>query len=89
MVKHVCRNGFVGEGAKGACFIDIEPGETENLVRLKVGWSCVIVHDKEIPVSWLSEVIAIASGHAGGITGFLAQHNCGGGYALEVDPPSP
>lgn len=86
MPKHVCRNSYAGEGARGGCFIEIEPGENEGLALLRAGWSCVIVHDKEIPITWLSEIIAIATGHKGGIAGFLAEHNYGGGYALECDP---
>lgn len=88
MAKHVCPNRFVGEGANGACFFEIETEGKEGIANLHVGWSCVIVHNKEIPISWLSEIIAIATGHVGGIPGFLAQHGCGqeGGYALQVDP---
>lgn len=86
MAKHQCPNRFGQEGAKGACFVEIEQGEKEGIANLKVGWSCVIVHNKEIPVSWLSEIIAVATGHAGGIAGFLAEHNCGGGYALKNNP---
>jgi hypothetical protein len=87
MAKHVCPNRFSGEDARGGCFFEIEPGEVEGMALLRAGWSCVIVHDAEIPVSWLSEVIAIATGHKDGVAGFLAEHNYGGGYALAVDPP--
>lgn len=86
MAKHICQNRFSGEGARGGCFIEIGPGEKEGSARLTAGWSCVIVHDKDIPVTWLSEIIAVATGHKGGISGFLAEHNYGGGYALECDP---
>jgi hypothetical protein len=87
MPKHQCANRFQGEGAKGACLVEIEPGASEGMAHLVVGWSCVYVHQQDIPISWLSEIIAIASGHQGGISGFLAEHKCGGGYALVVDPP--
>jgi hypothetical protein len=86
MAKHVCPNRYGGEGARGGCFFEIEPGEKPETAQMRVGWSCVIVHDKEIPVTWLAEVIAIATGHPGGIGGFLAEHNYGGGYALQCDP---
>lgn len=83
---HVCPNRFAAEGAKGGCFVEIDASEHEAMARLEVGWSCVIVHDGEIPVTWLSEVIAIATAHEGGIAGFLKHHNYGGGYALQCDP---
>lgn len=84
--KHVCPNSFHGEGARGGCFVEIEAGDTEGVATLRAGWSCVIVHDNEIPVTWLAEVIAIATGHKDGIAGFLRDHNYGGGYALQCDP---
>lgn len=86
MAKHKCPNRFAGEGAKGGCYFEIEPGEAPDTVTLRVGWSCVVVHEKDIPVTWLSEVIAIATGHSGGVAGFLREHNYAGGYALAVDP---
>ncbi len=86
MAKHQCPNRFHGEGAKGGCFFEIEFSGTEGIALLDVGWSCVIVHSKEIPVTWLSEIIAIATSHKDGISGFLAEHNYGGGYALVCDP---
>lgn len=55
---------------------------------VKAGWSCVIVCDQEIPISWLSEIIAIATHHEGGIAGFLKTQQYGGdSYALMCDPP--
>lgn len=87
MAKHVCRNAYYGDGAKGGCFLEIQPSEREGFAVLDAGWSCVIVHRGEIPVSWLSEIIAIATGHKGGIAGFLAEQRYGGdSYALMVDP---
>jgi len=86
MAKHVCPNRYAGDGARGACYFEVEAGEKEGFARLGVGWSCVVVHDNEIPVTWLSEVIAIATGHPGGIAQFLTDHNYGGGYALMCDP---
>lgn len=86
MAKHVCPNQYAGEGARGGCYFEISPSAREGVAFLDVGWSCVRVHDGEIPVSWLSEVIAIATGHPGGIEKFLADHNYGGGYALMCDP---
>lgn len=87
MARHVCLNRFAGEGARGGCYLEIESSDREGVAQLDVGWSCVGVHRGEIPVSWLSEIIAIATGHKGGIAGFLAEHNYGGGYALMCDPP--
>ncbi len=87
MAKHVCRNAFNGDGAKGACFVEIEATEAEGIAFLKVGHSCTIPFSGTIPVTWLSEVIAIAAHHEGGIAGFLAANeHLGGGYALECDP---
>ncbi len=85
---HVCPNRFAGDGAKGGCYFEIQPAETEGRAQLNVGWSCVVVHNKEIPVSWLSELVAIATAHEGGIAGFLKQHSYGGeeSYALMCDP---
>ena len=85
MAKHQCANKFYAEGAKGGCFFEIEESK-EGFARLDVGWSCVIVHQREIPISWLSEIIAIATSHKDGVAGFLAEHRYGGGYALNCDP---
>lgn len=89
MKGHVCPLRYAGEGARGGCFFEVEPSEKEGFARLDVGWSCVIVHRGEIPVTWLSEIIAIATGHPGGVAKFLADHNYGGGYALMCDPVVP
>ena len=87
MAKHTCPNRYHGEGAKGGCYFSIEETEKEGIARLDAGWSCVVVHDAEIPVTWLAEIIAIATAHKGGIAGFLADHDHGGGsYALMCDP---
>jgi hypothetical protein len=87
---HVCPQRYAGEGARGGCYFSIESSDRgEGFANLGVGWSCVTVHDGEIPVTWLSEVIAIATGHPGGIAKFLADHNYGGGYALQCDPVKP
>lgn len=86
MAKHQCPNRFHGEGARGGCYVEIQPGETDDMARLEVGWSCVIVHRQEIPITWLSEIIAIATAHRGGVAGFLTEHNYGGGYALQCNP---
>jgi hypothetical protein len=83
---HVCPNRFTAEGARGGCIFEIEPSERKDFARLGVGWSCVMVHDGDIPITWLSEVVAIATAHEGGIAGFLKHHNYGGGYALVCDP---
>lgn len=85
---HTCRNAYHGYGARGGCYVEIEPGYREGLAILNVGWSCVVVHNKVIPVSWLAEVIAIATAHEGGIAGFLKEHQFrdGESYALTVDP---
>jgi hypothetical protein len=89
MAKHKCPNAFHGDGARGACYFEIETGDREGVVNLGVGWSCVRVHDGAIPVSWLAELIAIATAHNGGIAGFLKEQKYGGSehsYALECDP---
>lgn len=78
-------NFYAGEGANGGCFFEIADSDKPQHARLCVGWSCVIVHDEEIPVTWLSEIIAVAKDHEGGIAGFLLAH--GEGYALACDPP--
>lgn len=82
--------GFAGEGANGGCFFEIFATEKEGEAQLDVGWSCVIVHRKRIPITWLAELIAIATAHEGGIKGFLAEHDYGGGsYALMCNPEYP
>jgi len=87
MAKHVCQNAYHGEGARGACFFEISASDREGFAALDVGWSCVIVQRGEIPISWLSELVAIATGHKGGIAGFLAEQKYSGeSYALMVDP---
>lgn len=86
MPKHICPNRFGGEGAKGGCFFEIEGDSSNSVVDLKVGWSCVVVHDGPIHITWLAELIAIASGHKGGVKGFLEEQRYAGGYALMVDP---
>lgn len=88
MAKHVCRNRYAGEGARGGCYFEIEYVR-EGVAHMDVGHSCVIVHRKEIPVTWLSELISIATGHKGGIAGFLLEHSGGdanNSYALMCDP---
>lgn len=91
--KHVCPNEYNGEGARGGCYFEISDTlhKKEGMALLNVGWSCVVVHRKEIPVSWLSELIAIATHHKDGIAGFLKENSYGGeeSYALMVDPPKP
>lgn len=84
--KHKCQNRYAGEGARGGCYFEIEPSDKEGVAVLGAGWSCVVVHRGEIPVTWLAELVAIATGHPGGIAQFLADHNYGGGYALICDP---
>lgn len=87
--KHVCPNHFNGEGARGGCYVSIYGTDREGVANLAVGWSCVTVHHGDIPVSWIAEIVAVASGHEGGIAGFLDEHNYGGGYALQCDPAPP
>ena len=90
MTKHVCRNHYLGEGARGGCYFEIRETNKEGFAQLDVGWSCVVVYREEIPITWLAELVAIASGHKGGIAGFLAEQRYGGdSYALMCDPPSP
>jgi hypothetical protein len=88
MAKHVCPKRYAGDGAKGGCYFEIEPSEKPEHAHLDVGHSCVVVHRGEIPVTWLAELVAIATSHKGGIAGFLAEHATalGGSYALECDP---
>lgn len=87
MSKHLCPNRYAGDGAKGGCFFEIETTEKEGVAQLDVGWSCVIVHRGEVPVTWLAELIAIATAHEGGIAGFLKEHDYGApSYALMCDP---
>ena len=80
-------NFFAGEGARGGCFFEIESEGPDKPANLRVGWSCVIVHDGDIPITWLAELVAIATAHKDGVAGFLKEQNYAGGYALEVDPP--
>ena len=77
---------YFGEGANGGCYFEIEPAHKEGHANLRVGWSCVGVHNGDIPVTWLSEVIAIATEHKGGIAGFLRDHYGEESYALMCDP---
>jgi hypothetical protein len=72
--------------------VEIGEGTKEGMVQLDVGWSCVVVHHTEIPVSWLSELVALATAHKGGVAGFLAEQKYGGSdgsYALMCDPVKP
>lgn len=96
MAKHECPNAYHGDGARGGCFFEIEASERPEHAHLDVGHSCVVVHRGEIPVTWLAELVAIATLHKGGIAGFLAAHGMAGGdgsdpavgesYALMCDP---
>jgi hypothetical protein len=86
-VKHECPNYYSDIGANGGCYFEISQGSKPGLAELEVGWSCVRVHTGEIPITWLAEIIAIATGHEGGIAGFLKHHEYGGpSYALMCDP---
>lgn len=95
MAKHKCRNSYHDEGARGGVYVRIEATNHEGVAHLDVGWSCVVVHNKFIPVTWLAEIIAIATGHQGGIEGFLKANGIGGdddshgSYALMCDPALP
>ena len=88
MTKRKQENRFGGEGARGGSFFEIESPDYEHgKARLRVGHSCVIVHDADIPITWLAELVAIATEHAGGVKGFLAAHRWSGdSYALMCDP---
>lgn len=88
MSKHHCPNRFGGDGARGGSFFEIEsPNHEHGTAHLKVGHSCVIVHDREIPITWLAEIVTIATEHKDGIVGFLREHNWSGeSYALMCDP---
>jgi hypothetical protein len=91
MEKHKCENRFGGDGARGGSFFEIDsPNYEHGKANLRVGHSCVIVHDAEIPITWLAELVAIATEHKDGIKGFLAEHSWGGdSYALMCDPEAP
>lgn len=85
---HVESWGYSGEGANGGCYFTISDGDKPGRARLDVGWSCVVVHQREVPVTWLCELVAIAVAHEGGIAGFLREHDYGNpSYALMCDPP--
>lgn len=88
MAKQVRENKFGGEGARGGSFFEIDsPNYEHGKANLRVGHSCVIVHDAEIPITWLAELIAIATEHKDGIGGFLADYRwSGSSYALMCDP---
>ena len=87
MAKHKCINRFDGEGANGGCYFEIERSNKEDIAILNVGWSNVVVYNGEIPVTWLSELVAIATAHVGGIDGFLKEHDYGQpSYALMCNP---
>ncbi|MEV4606166.1 hypothetical protein MRBLMR1_001106 [Neorhizobium sp. LMR1-1-1.1] len=91
MARHVCNNRFGGEGARGGSFFEIvSPNYECGTATLRVGHSCVIVHDRDIPITWLAELVAIATEHKDGIGGFLAEHQWSGqSYALMCDPVTP
>lgn len=81
-------NEYHGTGANGGCFFEVVHVR-EGRCQLDVGHSCVVVHRGEIPVTWLSEIIAIATAHKGGIAGFLKANEAefaSESYALMCDP---
>lgn len=80
-------NRYFGEGANGGCFFEIEELDEATHATLVVGYSCVIVHRDKIPITWLAELVAIATEHKDGIAGFLRQHQGVDSYALMCDPP--
>ena len=89
MVKHnKCPNQFHRDGAKGDSYFEISSDRSkEGYANLSVGHLCVVVYDAEIPITWLAEIVAIASEHKGGIAGFLREHRWSGdSYALLCDP---
>lgn len=91
MAKHRCENRFGGDGARGGSFFEIDsPNYEHGKANVRVGHSCVIIHDAEIPITWIAELFAIATEHKGGIPGFLADHAWSGdSYALMCDPDAP
>lgn len=85
---HICPNAYHGQGARGGCYVELSESNSSEEARLDVGWSCVVVHQKSIPISWLAELVAIATAHKGGIVGFLREHDYGSpSYALMCNPP--
>ena len=91
MGKHKCNNRFGGDGARGGSFFEIEsPNYEHGTANVKVGHSCVIVCDQELPITWIAELFAIATEHKDGISGFLRENQWGGdSYALMCDPEQP
>lgn len=92
MPKHQCANRFLGEGARGGCYFEISDSDLPEHAELEVGWSCVVVHLGAVPITWLSEILAIATNYEGGIPGFLLAHNgdtASESYALRCDPEDP
>lgn len=89
MPQIVHLNRFGAEGARGGSFFEIKQDTLGSEVAdLKVGHSCVIIHEGPIPITWLAELVAIATEHKEGIAGFLREHNWSGdSYALMCDPP--
>lgn len=83
-------DGYYGEGANGGCFLEVADTFRDSVAYLKVGWSCVKVFEGPVHVTWLAELVAIATGHSGGLRGFLEEHGeggpDGGSYALWCDP---
>lgn len=78
---------YYEEGANGGCYFEIESTERDGIALLNVGWSCVVVHRDEIPITWLAEIIAVATEHKGGVAGFLRDHYGKDSYALMCNPP--
>ena len=91
MAKHQCPNRFGGDGAHGGSFFEIDsPNYEHGTANVRVGHSCVIVHDAQIPITWIAELFAIATEHKGGIKGFLQDRSWSGeSYALMCDPEAP
>lgn len=95
MAKHKCTNEYHGEGARGGCYVRLSATNKEGVALLDVGHSCVVVHSKPIHVTWLAELIGIATLHKDGVHGFLKEHGYAGNddsfnsYALACDPTAP
>ena len=75
------------EGANGGSFVFLEESQRKGFCRVRVGHSCVITVDQDVPVTWLAAILTRAK-DAGLKESMGDPSNFPADYALMCNPES-
>ncbi len=75
------------EGANGGSFVEIEETETEGQCHIRVGHSCVVTVNCELPVTWLAAILTHAK-NIGFENAMGERDEFPADYAIMCDPSS-